>query len=65
MVEVMLSMACGCTAALVDDGDRLVACTANACLPGWWCECVNPEDPQVCDHAAVLLLALEEMGWRS
>lgn len=65
-VAVASALSCGCTEALVDDDGRLVAATANVCKPAWWCECQdNRSQPAVCDHAVVLMLLLEEQGWRS
>ena len=59
-VMVTLKMDCGCTSALVDDGGRLVYCSADVCRSGWWCECVGAEDlePHVCEHAEALMLEL-------
>ncbi len=62
MLTVVAAMpfACGCTEGLVDDGSRLVACSANARKAGWWCECVDGQaDLDVCEHAEVLLLELD------
>jgi hypothetical protein len=58
-VEVVLPMSCGCTEALVDDGARLVYCSADVCGGKWFCECADPEDPQLCDHATVLLFEID------
>jgi hypothetical protein len=57
-VRVTTSLPCGCTEALIDDDGRLVVATANACRGGWWCECVDPLAPEVCEHAVVLLTEL-------
>jgi hypothetical protein len=61
MLSVLLTLAlgCGCTAALVDgDGGQLVACTADVRRGWWWCECADPECPEVCQHVDALLLGL-------
>jgi hypothetical protein len=57
-IQMALKMSCGCTEALIEDDDlgSLVVTTANACKGmGWWCECVDPREPEVCEHAVMLL----------
>jgi hypothetical protein len=59
-VVATLAFSCGCTEAIVDDGSRLVACSADARRGCWWCECADGQaDPDVCGHAEVLLLELD------
>jgi hypothetical protein len=59
IVLVTLSLGCGCTEALVEDGDgRLFACSADVCRGRWWCQCADPDDPRLCDHAETLMLEL-------
>jgi hypothetical protein len=59
-VVATLAFSCGCTEGLIDDGCRLVACSADVRRSCWWCECVDGEiDPEVCDHASVLVLLLD------
>jgi hypothetical protein len=53
---------CGCTEALVEDGNRLVYCAANVCRDGWFCECADPEDLEVCEHVRALLRLMIEAG---
>jgi hypothetical protein len=55
VVRIVVTLSCGCMEALVDDGGRLVVTTVNRCRPAWWCECADPEDPELCDHAEALL----------
>lgn len=61
-VLFMFSMKCGCTEGIVDDGFRLVVCSADACRGHWWCECADEADPQVCDHAVALLARMAELS---
>jgi SWIM zinc finger len=59
-VVATLAFSCGCTEAVVDDDGRLVACSADVCRGHWWCECRDGQaDPDVCEHAEALLLALD------
>lgn len=57
-VVVTLPLGCGCVCALVDDDGYLFACLADGERGEWWCECAEPDDPVVCEHAEVLVALL-------
>jgi hypothetical protein len=60
-VLLMLSSPCGCSEALVEDGDgRLIVCIVNDGDASWWCECADPDDPVECGHVDSLFL---EVSW--
>lgn len=60
MLDVLVtwSLPCGCTDAIVDAEPGLVVCSADVCRGHWWCECADPEDPEVCEHVDALLVLL-------